>query len=164
MFAKIADFVEEWTLEAELTAQAMDRLTDASLKQPVAEGRRTLGQIAWHIAVSPHYMTSLGLDFAGPEREGAPASAAAIAAECRRLSEALLQAVRTQWTDASLAETLEMNGKTWSKGGALRFTIMHQAHHRGQMTVLMRQAGLRVPEIYGQTYESWIEQGVTPLP
>ena len=27
--------------------------------------------------------------------------------------------------------------------------INHQNHHRGQMTVLMRQAGLTVPGVYG---------------
>ncbi|MMZ69496.1 DinB family protein [compost metagenome] len=54
-------------------------------------------------------------------------------------------------------------GQPYRKGEMLRFTLMHQAHHRGQMTVLMRQAGLRVPEVYGQTYESWIEAGMEPL-
>jgi len=27
--------------------------------------------------------------------------------------------------------------------------IAHQGHHRAQMTVLMRQAGLKVPGVYG---------------
>jgi len=40
--------------------------------------------------------------------------------------------------------------------------MMHQSHHRGQMTVLMRQAGLRVPYIYGPAYEDWVEQGLEP--
>lgn len=54
-------------------------------------------------------------------------------------------------------------GVKWQNGASLRFAVMHQAHHRGQMTVLMRQAGLTVPEIYGPTYESWIEKGMEPL-
>jgi len=35
------------------------------------------------------------------------------------------------------------------------FLIQHQNHHRGQMTVLMRQAGLTVPGIYGPAKEEW---------
>jgi hypothetical protein len=31
------------------------------------------------------------------------------------------------------------------------------------MTVLMRQAGLRIPELYGPTYDSWIDKGMDPL-
>ena len=31
------------------------------------------------------------------------------------------------------------------KGALLRVLIDHQTHHRGQMTVLLRQAGLPVP-------------------
>lgn len=53
--------------------------------------------------------------------------------------------------------------EAWLNGGSLRYTIMHQAHHRGQMTVLMRQAGLRVPDVYGPTYDTWVEKGITPL-
>lgn len=35
------------------------------------------------------------------------------------------------------------------KGALLQAANLHQVHHRGQMTVLMRQAGLHVPSIYG---------------
>jgi uncharacterized damage-inducible protein DinB len=38
--------------------------------------------------------------------------------------------------------------------------ISHQIHHRGQMTVLMRQAGLAVPSIYGPVKEGWAQYGV----
>ena len=34
--------------------------------------------------------------------------------------------------------------------------INHQNHHRGQMTVLMRQAGLTVPGVYGPAKEEWV--------
>jgi uncharacterized damage-inducible protein DinB len=40
------------------------------------------------------------------------------------------------------------------------FLIQHQAHHRGQMTVLMRQAGLPVPGIYGPSKEEWANFGM----
>ena len=37
--------------------------------------------------------------------------------------------------------------------------INHQNHHRGQMTVLMRQAGLTVPGVYGSK-EEWAAAGM----
>jgi len=39
------------------------------------------------------------------------------------------------------------------KGAILRVLIDHQTHHRGQMTVLLRQAGLPVPGVMGPTKE-----------
>lgn len=39
------------------------------------------------------------------------------------------------------------------RGKFLRMLIDHQTHHRGQMTVLLRQAGLTVPGVMGPTKE-----------
>ena len=46
----------------------------------------------------------------------------------------------------------------------LFYLIAHQTHHRGQMTVLMRQAGLRVPGIYGPAKEEWAAFGAPAMP
>jgi uncharacterized damage-inducible protein DinB len=163
MFTKIDDFVSEWTWEAELTERVLNTLTDKSLEQTIAVEYRTLGQIAWHLVESINYMSSMGLSFDGPaSNEQAQASATFIADEYRRVSRSMLNAVESQWTDAMLMEATMMGGEEWKNGASLRFLVMHQAHHRGQMTVLMRQAGLRVPDVYGTTREDWIDKGLEP--
>ena len=149
MITRVEDFAAEWTQESEKTLQLLGALTDESLHQQVAPGHWTLGEIAWHLVQSIHYMTYLGLSFRAPKAER-PTSAAEIAEEYRAMSRELLEAVRTQWSDASLQEEREIAGVLWQNGTSLRFTITHQAHHRGQMTVLMRQAGLAdMPKIFG---------------
>ncbi|RCX21781.1 putative damage-inducible protein DinB [Fontibacillus phaseoli] len=164
MFNQIKDFAKEWEEELKLTEKVMEALTDESLSREVVFGRRTLGDIAWHLVLSPHYMTGLGLVFDGPEGGNqVPESASVIAKEYAKVSHALLDAVVTQWDNDKLLESQDMMGQSWKNGATLRFTVMHQAHHRGQMTVLMRQAGLRIPEVYGQTYDSWIDAGMEPL-
>jgi uncharacterized damage-inducible protein DinB len=40
--------------------------------------------------------------------------------------------------------------------------MSHEIHHRGQMTVLMRQAGLKVPGVYGPSREEWTAYGMPP--
>jgi len=45
---------------------------------------------------------------------------------------------------------------------SLQVLVVHQAHHRGQMTVLMRQAGLKVPGVYGPAREEWTAYGMQP--
>lgn len=149
MFTKVADFAPEWEQESAITVKLLEALTDEALNQRVAEGHWTLGEIAWHLVQSINYMSSMGLSFPAPQAEQ-PTSAAAIAAEYRTISREMLHAVMTQWDDASLLEVKELAGGQWRNGDSLRLTITHQAHHRGQMTVLMRQAGMKeIPSIFG---------------
>ena len=74
----------------------------------------------------------------------------------------LAEQIRSRWDDASLAVTDDMYGETWPRGLTLSILIHHQAHHRGQMTVLMRQAGLKVPGVYGPAREEWAAYGAPP--
>ena len=66
------------------------------------------------------------------------------------------------WSDATLEVEDEMYGQKWPRGSTLQALIVHQAHHRGQMTVLMRQAGLKVPGVYGPAREEWTAYGMQP--
>lgn len=59
----------------------------------------------------------------------------------------------TSLTDAMLLEEVAGFGGPTPRGKLLRALIDHQTHHRGQMTVLLRQAGLTVPPIMGPTQE-----------
>lgn len=163
MFTSIDAFVAEFEMESALTERVLDALTDESLAQAVTDQHRTLGRIAWHLVLSYNYMTYLGLSYDEPlADEAAPSSAAAIAGEYRRLSRVFLRAVRNQWTDESLAQVVNMFGEDWANGASLRFSLRHEIHHRGQMTVLMRQAGLRVPDILGPTRDDWMDKGEEP--
>jgi len=49
-----------------------------------------------------------------------------------------------------------------TRGTTLGVLLIHQAHHRGQLTVLMRRAGLVVPGIVGPNKEDWSQWGMKP--
>ena len=66
------------------------------------------------------------------------------------------------WTDADLDKVDDMFGERWTRRFTLLVLINHQIHHRGQMTVLMRQAGLRVPGMYGPAKEDWAQWSMEP--
>ena len=72
-----------------------------------------------------------------------------------RLNEQFVKALKSSWTDADLERETNMYGENWKNGFSLFVIVSHQAHHRGQVTVLMRQAGLGVVGIYGPTREEW---------
>jgi uncharacterized damage-inducible protein DinB len=82
--------------------------------------------------------------------------------EYDRVVEMAANAAR-QWSDADLMEMVHFfGGRTMPRGAALAATIGHQTHHRGQLTVLMREAGLPLVNIYGPTREDWIGMGLEP--
>jgi uncharacterized damage-inducible protein DinB len=47
-------------------------------------------------------------------------------------------------TDADLDTEDMMYGEAWKRGKSLQILMLHQAHHRAEMLVLMRQAGLPI--------------------
>lgn len=161
MFKTIEEFLINWGHESGSTQKILDTLTDKSLEQEVSPEDRTLGRIAWHIVTTLGEMTSqAGLDFETNRHDTAvPKAATEIAEAYRSSNEAMVAAIKVQWTDESLAHLKEMYGEQWSIGTVLAVLTAHQTHHRGQMTILMRQAGLRVPGVYGPSREEWAEFG-----
>ncbi len=161
MYRHIEDFLNHWEYEASNTSKIIGALTDASLSQVVSPGHRTLGRIAWHLAQTiPEMMGKTGLMVAGVDPEAAvPRSAAAIKAAYDKASTSLAAELNDKWNDATLEIEDTMYGQTWKRGMTLSSLMVHQVHHRGQMTVLMRQAGLKVPGVYGPALEEWAACG-----
>ena len=56
----------------------------------------------------------------------------------------------------------DMYGEKWKRGMTLQGLIHHEIHHRAEMIVLMRLAGLPVPGLYGPTREEWTQYGMEP--
>lgn len=162
MIASIAAFEAAWKNENTATLKVLRALTDASLAQPVAPGGRTLGRIAWHIVQTLGEMTrQAGLDVkATDEHTPQPTSAAAFADAYEVGAKAVAEAVSAAWKDEQLADLVDMYGDKWPRSGVLYALIVHEVHHRGQMTVLMRQAGIAVPGVYGPSKEEWVAYGM----
>lgn len=165
MLRKIEDFQKDWAYEAEMTGKVLHALTDASLGQKVNEGGRTLGFLGWHLTQTLGEMLGLvGLKIEAPGfDQECPAAAADIAAAYEKAAKSVTDEVGKNWTDETLLQTDEMYGETWARGLTLFYLIAHQAHHRGQMTVLMRQAGLAVPGVYGPAKEEWAAMGAPAM-
>jgi uncharacterized damage-inducible protein DinB len=163
MFRRVADFQKAWGQEKGSTLKVLAALTDASLAQAVTKDDRTLGRMAWHLATTlGEMMERTGLKIAGPAHDAPPpASAAAIVAAYDTAAKAVADGV-AGWSDATLEVEDEMYGERWPRGATLQALVVHQAHHRGQMTVLMRQAGLEVPGVYGPAREEWTAYGMQP--
>jgi uncharacterized damage-inducible protein DinB len=164
MFRRLDDFLRAHEQLSQGTVRVLDALTDEILSQAVAPGHRTLRDMAWHITVSvPEMMNRTGLGMASIDHESAPPdSADAIREGYRKGSTELAEALGSNWTDATLEETDDMYGEQWSRGQTLTALVVHEVHHRGEMIVLLRQAGARVPGLYGPAKEEWSQFGMEP--
>jgi uncharacterized damage-inducible protein DinB len=107
-------------------------------------------------------MKHAGIPLAGPAQDAPRPPLAEIVREYEACARGLAEELPKQWTDAMLSEMIPMYGEQWSRGGVLSALILHQVHHRAQMTVLMRQAGLIVPGLYGPAREEWAAMNLPP--
>ena len=164
MFRTLDDFLGVYANLTEGTGKILAAFTDGNLGQRVTADHRSLGELGWHVvATVPEMMnrTGLGLGSVDPESTP-PASAREIAEAYRRVTQEALRAIKTKWTDETLLETDDMYGKPWPRGATLHALVTHEVHHVGQMTVLLRQAGAKVPGIYGPAKEEWEQYGMQP--
>ncbi|MDI6779186.1 MAG: DinB family protein [Bacteroidota bacterium] len=162
MYRTIEDFIKFWKYESESTIKTFKYLTAASLSFKVSENGRSLGFIAWHIVLTLGEMGGhMGLKVnAPPENSEEPKDLGKIISAYEIAAKSLDAEVQTKWNDPMLLDEIEMYGEKWRRGDALSALIRHEIHHRAQMTVLMRQAGLKVPGIYGPAKEEWADIGM----
>lgn len=164
MFPTVASFTHIWSQEIEATQKLFKHLSDKSLPHAIGPEGRTLGRLAWHITTTiPEMMNRTGLSIASPDPEApVPSSAKQIFNAFNDASIALLEQVQEKWTDATLQQEDDMYGQQWKRGATLMALVLHLVHHRGQMTVVMRQAGLAIPGLYGPAREEWAAYGMKP--
>ncbi|MGH7491730.1 MAG: DinB family protein [bacterium] len=156
MLRRGEDFQKVWGEEAEMTLKIFRKLTDGALAQKATPEGRSLGKLAWHLVASLNMISEAGLPIDAPTDDiPVPAKVQDIISAYEKGVASVRAQVGKHWSDAALPEEVPMYGEQWAKGFVLWTMILHQTHHRAQMTVLMRQAGLEVPGAYGPAREEW---------
>ena len=166
MFRRLDDFSKAWADEAKHTLAVLEAIPEAAMDIAISKEHRDLRRLTWHLVESLIEMpTQMGLLMPGAERVkggfiGEPPATMHEMIEVYSAASAAFLKGMEGWSDADLEREDEMYGEIWRRGLSLFSIIVHQTHHRGQMTVLMRQAGLLVPSIYGPVKEGWAAYGV----
>lgn len=162
MYRTINDFLTDWKSEVENTLKIFRALTDDSLTPKVHPDVRSLGRLAWHITQTLTEMPArVGLfDHDILENSPCPQTVAEIINTYTEYTKLLAEAVKQNWTDDNLIEVVEIYGEHWTKGFVLTVLVTHQIHHRAQMTVVMRQLGIKVPGTFGPAKEEWAAWGM----
>jgi len=142
-----------------LTRRVLERAPEALFAWRPHERSFSLGGLATHLAVLPHWGSQIleerGYDLAAPSSPADEATtlAAVLAtfdrhvAEVRRL---LLDRPDSTLMDAWTLKRGTQTLLTMPRLTALRrFLLHHVIHHRGQMTVYLRLQGVPLPPLYG---------------
>ena len=165
MFRRMDDVFAGLKARTGATRKIFAALTDDSLACAVADGHRTLGGMAWHIVTTlPEMMAHTGLALGSVDPQSLPPTTAAEIVAGYDAAAIDLETALALWSDADLETTDELYGETWPRGLTLFILFAHEVHHLGQMTVLMRQAGLSVPGVYGPSKEEWTAYGMPEPP
>jgi uncharacterized damage-inducible protein DinB len=149
----------EYDHEMALTRKVIERVAEDKLAWAPHQKSMSLGRLATHIAEIPHWGQTILNDpeFNMTESSYTPRVATTVAemlaifdGETAKTRE-LLAAT----SDAELMSTwaFKQNGKemfSMPRVAAFRGWVMnHLIHHRGQLSVYLRQTGSKVPSIYG---------------
>ncbi len=161
MFTTISNVLESINGLNQKTLQVIETITDESLKQEITPGNRNLGRILWHIVQTvPEMMGKTGLPFSSEVLQMAPpTNVSAILNVYKSVYSELHENIKSEWTDETLKVKDDMYGEKWAREKTINALIAHETHHLGQITVLMRQAGLKPPGIYGPAKEEWSQFG-----
>lgn len=162
MYRKIDDFIEDWEEESASTLKIFRAIPQTKMLEVVSKSTRSLGGLAWHITVSiTEMLHRVGLfDKDQLENEPLPISMDEICESYHHWAGKVTEHIRERWKDDNLNEVVNMYGEDWKNGKTLQVLIRHQAHHRAQMTVLMRLLDLKVAGVYGPSREEWAAMGM----
>lgn len=165
MYRSINDFLENWKSEEEMTLKIFSLITNETKNTIINEHVRSLGRLSWHLTQTITEMGTRAGIFAEDNLEGLPIpdSMEEIIEAYKNSSELLCRNVNLKWTDSALENLVPMYGEDWEKGKILHVLLVHQTHHRGQMTVIMRMLGLPVAGVYGPTKEEWQAMGIPAM-
>jgi uncharacterized damage-inducible protein DinB len=150
-------FLEYWPSVRGRTTRIVACIPADRLEWAYAPGKWSLGDIVRHLAGIERGMyaeTVHGRPSAYPGHDrsladGAGATAAYLD-RCHQESMALFTALTPeQWTGKCLTPA----GTPITTWKWLRAMIEHEAHHRGQLYLLLAMLGVRTPPIYGLTEE-----------
>lgn len=152
-----APFIEELTSEAETTRRVLDRVPEDELSWRPHATAWSLGQLALHTARVPgafaHLLQELSVDAGPPPQPEAGSRAEILAALDDSITRA--KASLAAWSDADMLAIWRLQPGGETKFAASRAAIVrslmlnHWYHHRGQLTVYLRQLGVPVPMVYG---------------
>jgi uncharacterized damage-inducible protein DinB len=153
----VTALIQELEQEAKTTRRVLERVPEDRLTWKPHEKSMSLGQLALHVATTPGAVAEISRKSPFPMGQFTQPAAASAAELIPALDESVAKArdILRGMQDADLGQTWRaVDGAREVMAipvGALLRSIMlnHWYHHRGQLSVYLRQLEVPVPSIYG---------------
>ena len=157
-------FLEYWPSIRARTKRVVACIPEDQVEWSYAPGKWTLGDLVRHLAGIERFMYGETVHgrpnaYPGHGRELADGLAATTAYLdwCHAESMALFRALTAeQWT----AKCLTAAGTSITTWKWLRAMIEHEAHHRGQLYLMLGMLGVKTPPLYGLSEEEVLARSV----
>lgn len=158
--AMIESILQEFDQEAGSTRRILERVPDDRLDWTPHPKSRTLGQLAMHIATVPGAVAALATapsPSAMPQQPDAEPAGTADLLAAHDGSVAEVHRLLGGVSDETLMETLRITAFGREIFSLPRIVVIrsvmlnHWYHHRGQLTVYLRELDVPLPSIYGPT-------------
>jgi uncharacterized damage-inducible protein DinB len=156
--ALIDGMLQELEQEAQTTRRVLERVPDNKLSWRPHEKARTLGELALHVAMVPGAVAELVATQSTVQvpqfTDSSPKGASEL---IPALNESIAKAKKVLggMDDTALMATWRMMQGERELFAAPRVALLrsimlnHWYHHRGQLTVYLRELGVSIPSIYG---------------
>lgn len=155
MASELASFLEYLDKVHARTRRVAELVSAHDLEWAPAPGRLTFGDLIRHLAGVERWMYAETVHgrpsrYAGHGRELADGTVAVMAYADRLHAES--RAVFGELTEAEFAgRCLTPAGVAITTSKWLRLMVEHEAHHRGQLYLMLGLRGVKVPQLYGLT-------------
>lgn len=157
MTSPVAEFVRYWRGVRERTRRLVLLVPEQDLEWTYAPGKWSFGDIVRHLA-------SIERDMYAETVQGRPSRYGGHGRELADGMTAVLHYLDTRHAESlAIFESLDAerwNGKSITPAGApittwkwLRAMVEHEAHHRGQLYMMLAMRGVGTPPLYGLTAE-----------
>src|SRR5262245_33376886 len=161
---RVAPFLEYLDRVHERTHRLVDCVRDDDLEWRAAPGRLTPGELIRHLAGIERYMYAETVHGRPTRYPGHGRDIAEGRAATRDYYDRLHLESRTlfaELTDARLLEKCQTPaGTPITVGKWLRAMIEHEAHHRGQLYLMLGLRGVKTPPLYGLSAQEVQERSI----
>ena len=163
MKTELESFLDIWDRETAKTVRSLESIpADKYDFRPDPDGR-SLGELAWHLAEGEAYGTFF-VERGGMTRDERPPgmtrprTVPELAPEFARVHREARERLRDLKNEDLDRKIQGFAGETSIRDMLWDFVLLHNVHHRGQLTLLIREAGAQPAGMFGPTRE------VMPLP